>query len=357
MKADTTQHTALSPGQLALLLSKTIPARLPVLISGAPGVGKTDIVHQAARECGARVLVSHPVVSDPTDYKGVPVLAEDKQSAVWAPYGDLLQLLEGHCDSLTVAFLDDLGQAPASVQAAAMQLILARRVNDHRVSDNVVFVAATNRREDRAAVSGLLEPLKSRFCSIVELTPRLDDWCDWAARNDVPPEMIAFVRFRPDMLTGFSASADLVNSPTPRTLANCGRTMALGLPREMEYPVFAGAIGAGAASELIAYLDIYRTLPDVDKLLADPVRAELPDVEDSPAIAYALCGAVAYRATLENFGAIVQLADRLPVEFAVTMITDCVRRTVPKGGGDSPLGKTKEWNDWVRKNEDVFSAG
>ncbi len=43
-----------------------------------------------------------------------------------------------------VCLLDDLGQAPPAVQAAAMQLLLARRVNGHAVSDHVTFLAATN---------------------------------------------------------------------------------------------------------------------------------------------------------------------------------------------------------------------
>ena len=73
--------------------------------------------------------------------------------------------------SLPYSFLDDLGQAPMSVQAAAMQLILARRINGFKISDKVIFMAATNRREDKAGVTGILEPVKSRFAWIVELVP------------------------------------------------------------------------------------------------------------------------------------------------------------------------------------------
>jgi hypothetical protein len=60
--------------QLNKLLAVTIPARLPVLIKGAPGVGKSDIVAQACIAAGAELIISHPVVSDPTDYKGCPML-------------------------------------------------------------------------------------------------------------------------------------------------------------------------------------------------------------------------------------------------------------------------------------------
>src|SRR5882724_8207438 len=135
------------PSQLRALLAKTIPAKLTILITGAPGIGKTD------------------------------------------------------CEA----------------QACAMQLILGRQIDGHRVSDEVVFIAATNRRGDRAGVSGILEPVKSRFATIVELVPDLNDWCVWAASTDIAPEVIAFLRFRPELFSYFKPTADLTNSPSPRT--------------------------------------------------------------------------------------------------------------------------------------------
>jgi len=65
---------SVSPKQLAELLSAMIPARLPVLITGAPGIGKSDIVAQAAQQAQADLLISHPVVEDPTDAKGLPYI-------------------------------------------------------------------------------------------------------------------------------------------------------------------------------------------------------------------------------------------------------------------------------------------
>lgn len=143
----------MKPSQLAALLAKTIPGKRPVLIKGAPGIGKTDVVTQACQAAGADLVISHPVVSDPIDYKGLPALADGR--AEFLPFGELRTLIEAN--SLTVFFLDDLGQAPPTVQAAAMQLILARRINGHLVSEQVCFVAATNRKQDKAGVTGDLE--------------------------------------------------------------------------------------------------------------------------------------------------------------------------------------------------------
>jgi DNA replication protein DnaC len=83
------------------------------LFIGPTGVGKTDIVTQACQEANARLIISHPVVSDPTDYKGLPFADPDGKTARFLPFGDLAEL--SNAKEETVFFLDDLGQAPASV--------------------------------------------------------------------------------------------------------------------------------------------------------------------------------------------------------------------------------------------------
>jgi len=329
------------PRELQELLAVLIPHRLSCLITGAPGVGKSDIVAQAAGKAKADIIVMHPVVSDPTDFKGLPGIVNGQ--AEFLPYGDLRQLVEA--ERPTVAFLDDLGQAPAVVQAAAMQLLLARRVNGHAVSDQVTFVAATNRREDRAGVTGILEPVKSRFATIVELEPSLDDWCDWALANDMPPELLAFVRFRPALLndSGKPTSA-IVNRHCPRTVAHAGRLMRAGLT---SHEVLAGAAGEGFATELVAFLRVWRELPNIDGILLNPATAQVPDGKQ-PAVLFAVAAALADRLTENNAGRVITYASRLPREFAVMCVRDGLRRC-PEGANNP------EFQTWAIENQDLLN--
>lgn len=328
----------MTPKQLKKTLIKTTAAGLPALIKGAPGVGKSDIVAQVAKELGMNLIITHPVVSDPTDFKGLPGIVEGQ--AEFLPYGDLRKLLEA--DKPTICFLDDLGQAPAAVQAAAMQLILARRVNGHVVSDKVVFLAATNRREDRAGVTGILEPVKSRFATILALEPSVDEWVEWALSNDMPTELIAWVRFRPNLLWAPNPTADIVNSPCPRTIAFAGKLINAGIT-DME--TLAGSIGEGAAAELVGFLRICNELPDIDEILLNPTQAPVPQ---NPAALYAVASALSRKASMDNAKAFFTYVDRLPKEFAVFSIRDAVAQT-------KTLCNTRPYIEWTAKNQNILT--
>jgi len=102
------------------------------------------------------------------------------------------------------------------------------------------------------------------------LEPDIDDWVNWACGQGLPPELIAFIRFRPNLLFDFAPSVDITNSPCPRTVHNVAKLMALTLPSELEFEAYAGAAGQGFAAELLGFLQIYRSLPDPKLILLDP---------------------------------------------------------------------------------------
>lgn len=311
----------MKPKALARYLQYAITKNYPVLVKGKPGIGKSDIIEDAARQAGAQLIISHPVVSDPTDYKGLPFPSKDGKSADFLAYGDLQKIMDA--TDLTVYFIDDLGQAPASVQAAVMQLLLARRINGHLVSKKVVFLAATNRREDKAGVSGILEPVKSRFKCILDLEVDLEDWVKWAILNNMPAELIAFIRFKPEHLTDGQPSKDIVNTPCPRTIANLGEQQANNLPEQLYEEVFAGAAGPAFSSEYRAFLDLYKQLPSLDAIIADPTGAQ---VSTNLSILYALTGGLSRKMSDATITPILKYLNRLAPEFSVCCITDATTR-------------------------------
>lgn len=314
--------------QAIQLTSLCVNNNLPAILVGPPGVGKSDLVGQVAEQQEKDLQISHPVVEDPTDPKGFPYADPSGEFAKFLPYGHLARALKATRPMLW--FLDDLGQATPAVQAAYMQLLLARRCGEHVLPDCVTFLAATNRKSDRAGVNGILEPVKSRFVTIIEVETSLDAWVDWALGAGMPGELIAYMRMNPDSLLVHAPTTEIVNSPNPRTWANAGRLMNAGLAKlgpDIERDGLKGAVGAGAATQLVEFLKNWRSLPSPDSILLNPNKAKL---SQDVSVLYMLTSALAYYANPQNFGQVVRYAERLQEdgsgEMAARLIRDCQKR-------------------------------
>lgn len=303
-----------------IILRKAIRARFPILITGAPGVGKTRMATSACEAEGNDLVLWQPVVDQPEDYKGLPANVDGR--AEFLAYGQLRKLIEA--DRPTVAFFDDFGQAPAAVQAAAMQLLLARELNGQRVSEHVTFVVATNRKKDRAGVGGILEPVKSRFRTIIELEPDLDTLIRIAAKGGWHPTVPAFLRMRPDLLHAFVPTTEMTNSPSPRTWEFVSDWMNLDLDDDVRFDVIKGAVGEGAAAEFVAFVRMFEELPHVDAIILDPDGSPVPESND---LQWAVVGALAQAANKNTFANVFRYAQRLPSEKTVAMLRDAARRS------------------------------
>lgn len=328
------------PERLSKFLVQSIKAKRRVLVKGKPGIGKSDIVAQACNELSAEMVLMHPSISDPTDYKGMPALTENGKEAHFLPFGDLSRLCKA--TKPTVAFLDDIGQAAPAVQASLMQLVLARSVNGTRISPEVVFVGATNDTSHMAGVSGMIEPLKSRWDTIVELDVSVDDWSGWALDAGLPAELVAFIRFRPALLSDFKPTKEIRNSPCPRTWASVGNWLMEGV-KDLE--VFTGAVGEGAATEFYSFLDLYASLPSLDQILLDPSNAPVPD---KPAALFAVSTGLARKATPQNLERVTRYYSRLPKEFEVLGMRDALRL-------DKKITMSPAFVAWATKNAEVLS--
>lgn len=343
--------------QMENLIELGIMAKRPVMITGAPGIGKTAAPTMLCDRKGWNLLVIHPVVSDPTDAKGMPCLITDpetgEQQAVFLPFNDLQTMIEYPADSDTplIVFIDDLGQAPPMVQAAWMQILLARAINHHHVSPAVHFIAATNRKEDRAGVKGILEPVKSRFAAIVELQPSLDEWVGYALQAKLYPTIAPFIRFRPSALHSFEPSAGMEQSPCPRTWEMLSDMLHAYDQAGYEDPVLRtaliqGAVGEGVTGEYLAFERVHKHLPDLDAIIKDPDSFVCPAL-DKLSVLYAIAGGVAIRCTKQNIGRILKIAGKMPQEYAASMVNDCLH-VCPEIKGN------EQFTDWCVDNADIF---
>jgi len=119
-------------------------------------------------------------------------------------------------DGKGILFLDELTSAPQMTQAGCYQLVLDRKLGEYVLPEGWVVIAAGNPASERGVHFAMPRPLRNRFVHI-ELEADLSDWCRWAVGASVRPEIIAFLRFKPDLLHAADTTSDANAWPTPRS--------------------------------------------------------------------------------------------------------------------------------------------
>ena len=152
----------------------------PVMLWGAPGIGKSQIVSQVAVDHKVPMIDIRLSQMEPSDLRGIPF--KNGEQVDWA-IPSLLPNVSHHGEQ-GILFLDEITSAPPTVSAAAYQLILDRRLGDYIVPEGWVIFAAGNRQGDRGVTYSMPAPLANRF-SHYELDVNLDDWVAWAYKNNI----------------------------------------------------------------------------------------------------------------------------------------------------------------------------
>ena len=277
------------------------------------------------------------VLLDPVDLRGLPRLENGR--AEWCPPA----FLPGPDDSEQgIIFLDELNAAPPLVQAACYQLVLDRRIGEYRLPDGWSIIAAGNREKDKAVTHRMPSALANRMVHL-EFDVSPDDWILWAQQAGIRREVIAFLRFRPKLLHDFDPLSSGKAFASPRSWAFLSGILDANPDPDVEYELFRGTVGDGAAAEFMGFLRVWRGLPSVEDILANPADALVPD---DPAALYAVCEALSEKAD-GTVNALVTYAGRLPSEFGVLLMRDAVCR-------DERIVRTSAFADWAQANAHVL---
>jgi hypothetical protein len=121
-------------------------------------------------------------------------------------------------------------------QAGCYQLVLDRKLGEYVLPDGWVVIAAGNPASERGVHFSMPRPLRNRFVHL-ELEADLNDWCKWAVGAGVRPEIIAFLRFKPDLLHTADATSDANAWPTPRSWEMASNVLrGIAQPAEDHFP-------------------------------------------------------------------------------------------------------------------------
>ena len=277
------QQHLIGPGAVlrTLIESGNIPS---MIFWGPPGIGKTQLVHQlAASVAKATGKQSHVrtvslVLQNPVDLRGIPAKVEvevinekgekvTEERAKWLK-PELFEL-DPSDGVINWVFLDEIPSAAPSVQAAAYQIALERRIGEHEFPKNTVVIGAGNRTTDRAVAFKMPKPLANRATHF-EVAADAKSWHEWALTHGIHQSIIAFIEWNPEYLFKFDPTTDDVAFPTPRSweLVNSylktgqdyARSLGTGVVDAM-FECIAGTVGLGVALEYKAYTEVYGRIP------------------------------------------------------------------------------------------------
>lgn len=243
------------------IIEKKLPFNLAPapFLWGPPGVGKSEGVEQIAgtieKETGRTVYVTDVrlLLFSPIDLRGVPVASADKHFTDWLM--PRIFDMDKSDNAVNLLFLDELSAAPQSVQAAAYQLVLNRRIGEHSLPDNTFVIAAGNRTTDRAVSFKMPSALANRLLHM-EIAANTAAWLEWAKENDVNPMVLQFLTNNGSWLYK-EENLDHVAFPSPRSwvfVSNILNTFeAEGSDLEKYFNYVAGCVGSEAASVFMAW--------------------------------------------------------------------------------------------------------
>jgi hypothetical protein len=325
-------------GQFVQLVAIGLQARIPMHITGFPGVGKTEFTKSletgfARAGIKSKVIILIGSIREPQDIGGFPVSTADGVRLLpmaWAQ--DARRLADdGH---LVIVFLDELTTVPPTTQAAMLRLLTENVCGELQLPDyqpgkgGVVYLCASNAVEWAAGGQDIQAPMANRLWH-GEFPMDHETWCDmmvsdFPAPADlpvVPPDYLQHHHRQRSLIAAYIRSAgrdawlappdDLVRRsgpwPSGRTWYLASRLLAAieaVAPgnRGLQAAALAGLIG----DQAIPFLEYAENLnlPDPEDILRSPRSLVLPDRTDRAyAICYSLVGAVLNNKTPERWEA------------------------------------------------------
>lgn len=280
----------------ALIIS--IASRIPVILWGPPGQGKTSVIRSIADLQGRHLEILLASIREPQDFAGLPSVVDGRVTLI-AP--DWARRLAD--DGNGILFMDEVNTAPPSVQAALLRVSLDRVAGDCHLGDGTSIAAAANPPEQAADGWDLAPPLANRFCHLNwELPPdvvrsgfsgrwphfELSMPSDHSVQEAVTRERVrvsGFLTTRPDLTTALPDTAAEQGRayPTPRSWemaatlsAWASATLSSDGVRRL---LVRGCVGPGASAEYLTYRDNL-DLPDPEEVLRRPQEFEMPQRAD-----------------------------------------------------------------------------
>jgi hypothetical protein len=269
--------------------------KIPLIVYGTFGIGKSSIISKKAQEIAEKknkIFINWNEITreqknkilenpseyfilmdirlsefDSTDIKGLPDFKkdDDNHSIEWkTPFW--AKILENP-ESDGILFFDEMNLAIPIVISSTYKIFHDRIINDGKINENWLIIGAGNKEDDNANVNELAYPIRDRAGEIELNFSDIDNWTEWAIKNEIDNRIIGYLNYQPSKLH----QADFKDNQKFTTERGWERLSTLIKNKDFNtLELISGvAIGEGIAREFIAFCDIENKIK-IDEIIKKP---------------------------------------------------------------------------------------
>ena len=196
----------------------------PVLLVGPPGVGKTQIMEQIARECRIGLVAYTITHHTRQSAVGLPFIEKKvyggrEYSVTEYTMSEIVASVYNRMEetglSEGILFLDEINCVSETLAPAMLQFLQCKTFGTHRLPEGWILVAAGNPPEYNKSVREFDVVTLDRVKRI-DVEPDLGVWKEYAKDRAIHPAILSYLGVKPGNFCRVEADVDGKRFVTPR---------------------------------------------------------------------------------------------------------------------------------------------
>lgn len=261
----------------------------PVFLMGPPGVGKTQIMEQVARECKVGLVaytITHhtrqsavglPFITDKEFGDETYRVTEYTMSEIVA---SVYQKMESTGLKEGILFIDEINCVSETLAPTMLQFLQYKTFGNHKIPEGWVIVTAGNPPEYNKSVRDFDVVTLDRI-KLIHVEPDFEVWKAYAYEHDLHPAVISYLNTKPENFCRIETTVDGKFFATPRGWEDLSRFIQIyeRLEKKADRDVVGEYIQfPRIAKDFTNYLELYYKYRDdyqIEEILSGTIRESL----------------------------------------------------------------------------------